>query len=78
MCVRVNNVRTIKNLLASLIETAVQSVLEPGSCSDIEHDVIPVGETPSTSSTSDQNGKSFSAGQLAKLGEGFFTTVEIF
>ena len=34
MCVRLNNVRTIKILLSRLVETAVGNVLAPGSGTD--------------------------------------------
>lgn len=30
MCVRLNNVRTMKNFLSTLVETAVQNALDPG------------------------------------------------
>ena len=34
MCVRLNNVRSMKKLLSTLVEAAVQSVLAPGSGTD--------------------------------------------
>ena len=41
MCVRLNNVRTMKKLLPTLIETAVQNVLAPGTGVDFNDMAVP-------------------------------------
>ena len=56
MCIRLNNVRTIKTLLSTLVEAAVQNVLTPGPGTEFyEMDVSDMSNPwPSTSKGDDE------------------------
>ena len=49
MCIRLNNVRTLRNILATLIETAVGTVAEIQFDADFNGDVMCTSDIPSTS-----------------------------
>ena len=67
MCVRLNNVRTMKKLLPTLVETAVQSVLAPGPGTDFNDmavaDLSNTWPSPSLASTSQQNDEPSTSGE---------------
>ncbi len=54
MCVRLNNVRTMKKLLPTLIETAVQNVLAPGPGIDFNDMAVADSSVATTSREYDE------------------------